>query len=80
MNLADEYMRGETITLGDLARDVGVSVVTAGRWRTVGLPSSDGRRVRLECARLGRYWRTSRRCYREMIERLAAKSEGVLCA
>lgn len=66
-SVVNEILSGEGMTLADAARlcpasrGAGkVSPTTLTRWITVGAPRYDGTLVRLEAARYGRRWMTTR--------------------
>jgi hypothetical protein len=56
----EEVMQGKGLGLAAAARIAGVSAETAWRWLSHGVRRPDGQRVRLEAARVGCRWRTSR--------------------
>lgn len=59
-SVADEILAGDRLTIPEIAALTGVAEGTVWTWLTRGVAGPDGRRVRLEGARCGVLWRTSR--------------------
>lgn len=58
--VADEILAGDRLTIPEAAALTGAAEGTIWSWLTRGVAGPDGRRVRLEGARCGVLWRTSR--------------------
>lgn len=61
------------VKIVDLAAEFGVNRTSVFRWVAVGLPGSDGSRVKLAALRVGRAYRTSRGAIQRFFAKLPSK-------
>lgn len=82
IQVLDEVTSGSGLTMAQAARlfpgstGRGVDPATLWRWRTRGATAADGSRVRLECARVGCTWYTSRPALARFVARLSEQQSA----